>query len=132
MPGIGPAEIAKRLTEAGTRISRQRAFQIGEELGLDFATRRGRASEMPPLPAVVQADTIRDWRRAHGDITQPVLAAMLGISRDTLARWERGDMPPPRILGPALKGLECGVPQQHQRGLALGAGKIAPHREGQE
>jgi transcriptional regulator with XRE-family HTH domain len=52
-------------------------------------------------------DDIRNCRRSNG-ITQQRLAALLGITPNTVARWERGELPVqhPALLARALADLE--------------------------
>ena len=48
---------------------------------------------------------LRDFRRGV-ELTQAQLAALLGVTGNTLARWERGEMAPPGHLLPlALTAL---------------------------
>lgn len=46
-------------------------------------------------------------RRLAMALTQQGLASKLKVSRNTVARWERGEMAIPGFLHLALKTLEC-------------------------
>lgn len=47
---------------------------------------------------------LRAWRAAH-DLSQPALAALLGIHEMTLSRWERGEREIPPYLHLALRSV---------------------------
>jgi len=50
--------------------------------------------------------TLRAERRRRG-LTQAELADALGVSANTIARWERGEMPTPgRMLDLAMRAIE--------------------------
>jgi DNA-binding XRE family transcriptional regulator len=59
---------------------------------------------MTTNPAMTPA-MLKIWRRKHS-VTQGELAELLGVHISTTHRWERGDVPIPVWLRPALKGLE--------------------------
>lgn len=61
---------------------------------------------------------LKAWRAAQ-NLTQPALAALLGIHEMTLSRWERGERIIPPYLHLALVGL--------QQALKSGG---TPHRRG--
>ncbi len=58
--------------------------------------------------------TLRDLRSAF-DLTQKELAIALGITWQTVSRWERGDQPirHPRLLFLALEALARRLAGQH-------------------
>lgn len=88
-----------------TGVTRQRVRQIADSLGYEYGTRNaGRVvlREDVELEAVGPAE-LRAWRRQHGDVTQHTLARMVGVTRDTVARWERGKAIPPKMLRTALQ-----------------------------
>lgn len=45
-------------------------------------------------------------RRKRLGVTQTELAKMLGVTGNTIARWERDEVAPPSLLGLALEALE--------------------------
>src|SRR5262247_3269929 len=63
----------------------------------------------PPLPedwgTRVDSDGLRTWRKLRR-INQRDLAAILGVSHITVARWELGDNPVPPYLHLALEAIE--------------------------
>jgi transcriptional regulator with XRE-family HTH domain len=48
-------------------------------------------------------------RREALGYTQAVLASLLGVAANTLARWERDELPIPPIAEPALRAVEAGL-----------------------
>ena len=53
------------------------------------------------------ADRIRSLRAALGDITQPELAKLLGVGRDSVERWEQErSIPRSRLVICAIERLE--------------------------
>jgi DNA-binding CsgD family transcriptional regulator/transcriptional regulator with XRE-family HTH domain len=60
---------------------------------------------------VVQPSELRDRRRDLG-LTQVALARALGVSANTVARWERGELriAQPQLVGLALAGLQARAP----------------------
>jgi transcriptional regulator with XRE-family HTH domain len=59
-------------------------------------------------------DELRDRRRSL-DMSQSELAEALGIARNTIARWERADLPigSPRLVSLALDGLAASLKADH-------------------
>lgn len=96
---LSQVDIAEKL-----HITRQRVKQIAVELGIEIGPSGRRNDAVPPNG--ITKEEIRAWRLAR-QLTQAALATMLGVSTDTLARWERGLCPPPAMLAVALEGLTC-------------------------
>jgi transcriptional regulator with XRE-family HTH domain len=59
----------------------------------------------------MKGDKLRERRQALG-LTQQRLADRLGVSRNTVARWEREEMAIPGFLGLALKTIEREKPRK--------------------
>lgn len=100
-PDLGITEIARICG-----VTRQRIDQIGDELGLVFKARHGKQAFDVTVPRVPAPEDVRAWRRDHGDLTQAVLADLLGVSKDTVARWERAMRPAPAMLTVAFEALK--------------------------
>lgn len=49
-------------------------------------------------------EELKKWREAHG-LSQSGLASLLGVSSNTVARWERGEMTYPPFLKLALRSI---------------------------
>lgn len=58
---------------------------------------------------------LRERRLALG-LTQQGLAGKLKVTRNTVARWERGEMAIPGFLHLALKTLECEAAKANKSG----------------
>src|SRR5690242_15808489 len=60
---------------------------------------------------------LRDWRRAH-NLTQAELAGLLGVSPNSVARWERGELPirHPELIGLAIENLGRRLADPRQAG----------------
>lgn len=99
-PDLGITEIA-----ALCGVTRQRVDQIAKELGIAFKSRHGRSEFKVAPPTAPTPEEVRMWRQDHGDITQATLADLLGVSKDTIARWERGTRPAPALLTVAFEAL---------------------------
>ena len=67
----------------------------------------------------ISGDEVRDRRRSLG-MSQSELGVALGIARNTIARWERGDLPigSPRLLSLALDGLAASLEADQARPAA--------------
>ncbi len=59
---------------------------------------------------------LKAWRTAQG-LTQPALAALLGIHEMTVSRFERGERPMPPYFEITLEGLAArlATPKNRQR-----------------
>lgn len=53
----------------------------------------------------ITGDDLKAWRTQQG-LTQPQLAALLGVNEHTVREWERGRQKPPVFLALALERLE--------------------------
>ncbi len=98
-PALSQVDIAAELG-----ITRQRVKQIAIELGIEIGPVGKRAATTPP-PRPITPEEIRRWRMTR-QFTQEALGLMLGVTADTIGRWEGGYMAPPPMLGMALAGLE--------------------------
>lgn len=56
---------------------------------------------------ITRGEQLRAWREARG-LLQTQLAALLGVTSNSIARWERGEVAPvhPRMLWLALTALD--------------------------
>lgn len=54
----------------------------------------------------MNGDQVREMRTRLA-FTQKSLAERLGVSANSIARWERDEVPIPPLLEHALKGIEC-------------------------
>lgn len=91
-------------------VTRQRVHQIAVEEGLTFAQQprvhraRDGADANGTGPRVLTPDEIKEWRLER-NITQAEFADMLGVVKDTVARWEAGRQPAPAMLTVAMQAL---------------------------
>ena len=62
--------------------------------------------------ADMEGREMREWRQRHG-ISQDRLAALLGVNRVTVWRWEHDERAMPgRLVEWALKGIEAELPER--------------------
>jgi len=54
------------------------------------------------------------WRTYH-QLTQEQLGAMLGVARETVARWEIGSRRIPSHLGLSLETIQRELPKAHRQ-----------------
>lgn len=61
----------------------------------------------------IEAHDLRSWRLNH-DLTQAELARILGVSRQTLVRWEQARAAIPGPVGWALESVERHLVEQRE------------------
>jgi transcriptional regulator with XRE-family HTH domain/uncharacterized protein YuzE len=82
-------------------------------------------------PFIRSGADLRTFRDSMG-MTQQELGEALGVPRNTIARWERDDMPieKPQLLSLALRGLVAGATSTNREDMASprAAKKLASHQ----
>lgn len=94
-PDLSMSDIARELG-----VSRQRTAQIADELGILKPRKRPTSVDAPNVPMMTAAD-VTNWRAKH-NVTLATLADMVGTTKDTVSRWERGISVAPKMLAVAL------------------------------
>ena len=88
--------LARRARELAAKRARERALEQLRMAETDLPDKRIRAryhSKHPAAPGLEeQAKAIWSWRNLRG-IRQSDLAAMLGVCRNTVQKWEHGTIP---------------------------------------